>query len=932
MSSPTDRDDSHDSHAQTGAEPPTQSEPRSGAADAPSAGAAPSVASVTPPPSEAPPAAPESMVTAAPIATTPEATRRARARWIGVGIAALVAIAALAVSFEASSVERDESALWAQANRAETEQDWARYVAWADATQAGLVSGPLARLVTPITAHQPLAIDNERLAHVETAIATGAWAELCATRVSLHGSRAGTRAEQALRQRIDGAVASYVSAATSARPAPALVSAVRDGMLRARDVDPCAARALLRVRYELDPTSTDLSLRAPGGAGAPTIAAMLDATHDADRASVLVAGVAADLETALGGVVVVEPARDEDDDATAAIVLDVVSTLAADRRYLTAAGTQVPSLAMRASTRVLVRAADGTLPGVPTATAEAPLRPTTVPLLAIGEARDAAALAPLYAAMRDELDALTLARVRGDLGLGWRSPSSAGSSSDCPDSTPLPIGRVVHGSTRDAMDVEMGSCSREYEYAHEYDDCMDCEYDDDDEPPASNEVTYRLVVPARSRVAVEALSDDGRPLVVYLRSRCVDEASEIACHDDEPLTEVLDEGVYTLVVDETDGGSGRFDLIATSRSPEAAPQSCAAPTPLAIGQDATGTLAGGADESESHCGGVGGRERRYAVTTDAPSRLRCTVTGGSDARVVSIRSDCTDPESELDCAIPAQAAVGTVVPAGTSTVTVEGDGPDARGSFTLRCETAPLAAIDAATETCEAPSPLAVGTTTIDNLRAHDDIRVSCGTTASPDVVRRLDLRTPSHVRLTWPAGGGMVAALLTRCGDATSELGCSATAIETDLDPGTYYVVLDGTGAHLAPRDLTLEVTDLTAACAGIAPVTNGPLVGTLRGGTRLFRGTCVTAGGAEAIRRIDVAARSRLVVTATQPFSGGVYVRRSCSDWHSELACGVRPASGGPMIDTTLDPGSYALFVDSPSSYDASTFALDVSLTPTP
>lgn len=934
MSSPNEPDDSPETRAQAGVDPSAQSETRSDAAQAQSehAEAAPIVASATPSDEAPPTAAPESIVTAAPIATAPEATKRSRARWVGVGIAALVAIAALAVSFEASSVERDEGALWAQANRSETEQDWARYVAWAETTQAGLLSGPLARLLTPITAHQPLAIDNEALAHVEAAIEAGAWAEVCAARASSPGSRAGTRAEQALRNRIDAATVSYVGTATAAHAAPALANAVRDGMSRARDLDPCAARAVLRVRYELDVSSTDLSLRAPGGAGAPTIAAMLDATHDADRASLLVAGLAADLETALGGVVEVVPASDEGDDPTAAIVLEIVSTLTADRRYLTAAGTQVPSLAMRASTRVFVRAADGTLPGLPTAAGEAPLHLTTVPALAIGEARDAAALAPLYTAMRDELDALTLARVRGDLGLGWRSPSGAGSSTDCPDSTPLPIGRVVHGSTRDAMDVAMGGCSREYEDAHAYDDCMDCDYDETDEPPESPEVTYRLVVPARSHVAVEALSDDGRPLVVYLRSRCGDETSEIACHDDEPLTEVLDEGVYTLVVDETDGGSGRFDLIATSRAPEAAPASCAAPTPLALGQDVTGNLAGGADESESHCGGVGGRERRYAVTTDVPSRLRCAVTGGSDARVVSIRSDCADPETEVDCAIPVESTVGAVVPAGTSIVTVEGDGPDARGNFTLRCETAAVDAADAATETCEAASALAVGTTTIDNLRAHDDVRVSCGTTGTPDIVRRLDLRVPSHVRLTWPASSGMVAALLTRCGDTTSELGCSAVAIETDLDPGTYYVVLDGTGPHLAPRDVTLEVTDLTAACAGLAPVTNGPLVGTLRGGTRLFHGTCVAAGGSEAIRRIDVSTRSRLVVTATQPFSGGVYVRRSCSDWHSELACGVRPPSGGPMIDTTLDPGSYALFVDSPSPYDAGTFALDVSLTPTP
>jgi hypothetical protein len=158
---------------------------------------------------------------------------------------------------------------------------------------------------------------------------------------------------------------------------------------------------------------------------------------------------------------------------------------------------------------------------------------------------------------------------------------------------------------------------------------------------------------------------------------------------------------------------------------------------------------------------------------------------------------CGDRSTELACG----RALDEVLVPGTYFVAVDGARADALGRFALVWSVQDLAAQSAA---CTAATPLAprrpVAATT---QGAGDRFSTACSapdaTSSGPDRVFRFTLAVRSRVTVTVRAPSfDAIVSLRKACGDegGGSELSCTdgrEAQLERTLEPGTYWVVVDG-------------------------------------------------------------------------------------------------------------------------------------------
>ncbi len=95
-------------------------------------------------------------------------------------------------------------------------------------------------------------------------------------------------------------------------------------------------------------------------------------------------------------------------------------------------------------------------------------------------------------------------------------------------------------------------------------------------------------------------------------------------------------------------------------------------------------------------------------------------------------------------------------------------------------------------------------------------------------------------------------------------------------------------------------------------------------------FHASC--AGGArspEALYRLQLRRRQHVRLSLETSFDGALYIRRDCLDESTELACNDdHMDTRHSLIETTLDRGTYYVFVDGYSSGGQGTYTLNVEL----
>jgi hypothetical protein len=152
---------------------------------------------------------------------------------------------------------------------------------------------------------------------------------------------------------------------------------------------------------------------------------------------------------------------------------------------------------------------------------------------------------------------------------------------------------------------------------------------------------------------------------------------------------------------------------------------------------------------------------------------------------------------------------------------------------------------------------------------------------------------------------------------------------------PGALILAVDSLGADLLGEvAVSLRIqkaSTLEAACAQAPLLEVGAKVkGVSHGPGRFWAGCGDGAAGPEAVYRLDIEERERVLVRLNSPGRDGVlHIRSDCMDPGSEVACnddhGQRDAS---EVDVVLEAGAYYVFADAHGSVEAGPFMLEPRL----
>lgn len=507
------------------------------------------------------------------------------------------------------------------------------------------------------------------------------------------------------------------------------------------------------------------------------------------------------------------------------------------------------------------------------------------------------------------------------------------------------------------------------------------------EGPAPEQV-YLLHVDARSTITASLSST--YDAVLYLQRTCGDVGSELACNDDvgqdtsrSELGATLDRGDYYLVVDGYDQNAGTYELVVQTAPTPPIEALCGDAAPLTPGRPTTGTTLGQADSFTATCAdGAHSPDRVYKLHVAARSRARLRLTGDHDGALY-VRSDCTNPSSEVACnddfGDQQHSVITTVLDPGDYYVYVDGFGTSAAGNFTLETELAPDTGGTASGDRCTSPGTLTPGQPmSFDTIGATDDGAGSCGGQGAPDLVQRIDVRSRARLRVTFrDAELDGVAYLQRTCGDASTEVLCvpfgpsaqtaglppmapsmppmpspmpgggpgpggpggpgngapPPAAIDTVLAQGSYYLVIDGARAGAfgaVAADVQLDdLAALDRTCHQAPILQPGHTVsGNTTPSTDRFQASC--AGGAQSnddVYRIQLQRRSTVRLTLSASYDGALFLRRDCTDQTSELACNDDSTDNHhSYLEATLDRGTYYVVVDGFRTGNVGSYTLDM------
>jgi hypothetical protein len=256
------------------------------------------------------------------------------------------------------------------------------------------------------------------------------------------------------------------------------------------------------------------------------------------------------------------------------------------------------------------------------------------------------------------------------------------------------------------------------------------------------------------------------------------------------------------------------------------------------------------------------------------------------------------------------------------------------------------AAPQAPVGTCESPLPLVAGTVSGSTVHGESANAGSCEHSEAREMVYVLEV--PQRQRVVLEVDARYDSVLYVRkddCSDEGAEVECNDDApnggrnksrIERVLEPGKYFVFVDGYNTEAGSYKLTVSTSDVVAladACRRAPLLAAGvPVSGSTSGYADDAQASC--GGGAEGADtpwRFDLAARSRVrLLERSDDVSPVLHVRHACSDPQSEAACGEAPRSKDAAITGVLDPGAYTVFADGREREASGRYTLSLETAP--
>lgn len=517
-------------------------------------------------------------------------------------------------------------------------------------------------------------------------------------------------------------------------------------------------------------------------------------------------------------------------------------------------------------------------------------------------------------------------------GVGFGAPGST-----CANAEVIEAGASIQGTTSGARHAQDASCFG----------------------GGSPEVYYRIEVAVLSQVTVDVVGQYDCSVALF--ADCG--GAELGCSDDygdvghSRIGAILEPGSYVIAVDGYGGDAGSFQLNVAMTPARPISEICATAEILTPGMSVDGSTASGVDRFAATCadGARSADAVRRLVLTE-PSRVRVVQETPSHDGALYLRRTCAEETSELACNDDWNGVNTSVVTSqlqpGTYYVFSDGFSAGNEGAYSIRAEVAPAAGTGGEGDVCDGAPETAAGSLEADTFTARDDYAGSCGGRGGADIVRRITVTSRANlvVRSRAAQFTGHVYVRRATCDGAESICRSfdispgsdMAPLLETMLEPGTYFLFVDGSDVEsFGAVTLEIELEDtaaLQAACEDLPALAMGRDVqGTTAGRANLFEASC--AGGAaspDTAYRIVVRRRSSLhVELRTSGFDGALHLRRACMDRGSELACNDddQGDTSRSALDVNLEPGTYTLVVDGYATDNAGSFTLRAALgTPRP
>jgi hypothetical protein len=228
--------------------------------------------------------------------------------------------------------------------------------------------------------------------------------------------------------------------------------------------------------------------------------------------------------------------------------------------------------------------------------------------------------------------------------------------------------------------------------------------------------------------------------------------------------------------------------------------------------------------------------------------------------------------------------------------------------------------------TCASPLSLAPGVVNGSTTHGEANNSGSCGAGDSSELVYALT--TTTRTRASFDVEADFDSVLYIRkddCTDPNSEIECNDDSsdrqhshVDTVLEPGKYFVFVDGYGHEGGDFKLTVSLTEAQAMvdrCQRAPHLGDGVMVTAPLSASNDAQATCGGgAQGPDAAWRAEIPARARVrIIEHSDDAVPVVHVRRACADTQSEVACGESGAAAGDASITGLfDAGTYYVFAD--------------------
>lgn len=343
---------------------------------------------------------------------------------------------------------------------------------------------------------------------------------------------------------------------------------------------------------------------------------------------------------------------------------------------------------------------------------------------------------------------------------------------------------------------------------------------------SGSEALFKLDLKSRSRVRLGMRSSSGGESSISVRKRCEDPATELVCAKDWHIdgiswTGLMEPGAYTVIGSTTDSTHAAsvdlsFDRSDAQGNGGVDGDACKDAKALQLGAQMTVDSFQAKADVRVSCAADSSADLVYKLDVKAKSRLFVSTLEDEGHHVFALQKTCGDTKGEVACEVTSTSkGLDVTVDPGSYFLVVKGKNADDFGRLKMSAKLRELAPAVAA---CKAAPKLVPGTPISDTTTASADRFASekCGgalwNQQSGDKVYQFTLKEKSKVSLSLKPGTfyNAIMSLRTDCSDPTrNELTCSnyySKQIDQTLDPGTYFVVVDGNGTK-AEGTFTLEM-----------------------------------------------------------------------------------------------------------------------------